>query len=112
MRCRRCTVCDGMTHHWIEHIEESDPPTYSHACKHCLAVGMICDECDEGLDEDGEICPTCDGEAVCYVRDVPQCLWCGDRVPLLVRLAFIKDGDAWCCSDECARQATVNLDTR
>jgi hypothetical protein len=58
MTCRRCTVCEGMAHHWVEHCDAAVPPTYTHHCKHCETVGMMCDDCDT------EGCDACDQEGV------------------------------------------------
>ena len=65
--CRRCSVCDGLPHHWLEHIEDADDPTYTHHCKHCAAVGMLCDECENAFEDDGP-CTTCDQVGVVFVR--------------------------------------------
>jgi hypothetical protein len=84
MACRRCTVCEGMTHHWLEGCEDSADPTYTHGCKHCLAVGFACDWCDgSGLaeEEDGEtLCNLCHGEGVLYVCDIAMCALCDTRL--------------------------------
>lgn len=72
--CRRCSECEGMSHHWIENtsfgddeeIEENNSTT--HLCKHCDAMGDECDLCyGEGLDPDSMddvVCPECNGEGV------------------------------------------------
>jgi len=105
MACRRCTVCDGMTHHWLEEVEEADEPTYTHVCQHCEAVGFACDWCDgSGLadeEDDGEErCDVCHGEGVTYVRDMPACVICDARVaqPLLVT---VEDRVVCFCSEDC-----------
>jgi hypothetical protein len=100
MPCRRCTVCECMSHHWLEEIEDADPHTYTHACKHCEAVGMLCDDCDAGLrDDDETLCPTCQGESVIYVRDIPGCDWCDDRVPVQTGEVIGLDGKLFCYED-------------
>lgn len=69
-RCRRCTVCDGLTHHWYVEADDWDNPSYTYVCKHCPVVGDECQTCDGGDDADAD-CPTCQGEGVipCGVRD-------------------------------------------
>jgi len=76
MNCRRCTECEGRSHHWLEDPEAFDdqwrelPGEY--ACKHCDQRGEECPECggDGGqwLDDDGADvalnCPCCKGEGV------------------------------------------------
>lgn len=103
MPCRRCSVCEDMAHHWLEDIDEADPPTYVYVCKHCDAVGDMCPEC---MDEDGEHdCEVCHGTTVIYLGDMPPCAWCEQRTrtPLdatidMTRFHF--------CSEEC-RSARV-----
>ena len=67
--CRRCTLCDGLTHHWLPDIDDNDPPLYCYACKHCPAIGNSCTWCEGDDDADPE-CPVCHGEGV---------LVCGER---------------------------------
>jgi hypothetical protein len=74
--CRRCTVCDGYTHHWIKHCEETeDIPSFSHVCKHCDAVGLYCSVCQ------GNGCHVCANEGVEFVEMMPPCAWCDTRIP-------------------------------
>jgi hypothetical protein len=72
--CRRCSECDGATHHWIDNDEaygEEDP---SHACKHCDATGDECETCGgdgERISPDGHnlgLCLACDGYGVVECR--------------------------------------------
>jgi hypothetical protein len=43
MACRRCSVCEGQEHHWIDNYDfgaEGAPlGAYPFVCKHCPAVG-------------------------------------------------------------------------
>jgi len=66
--CRRCSVCEGMTHHWMDNEDCSGPDDPSHVCKHCDAVGDFCDECD------GAGCAHCNGDGVLLMtpNDVAQ----------------------------------------
>jgi hypothetical protein len=84
MACRRCSECQEAEHHWIENPdfgygEEIDGfappehPDYSHACKHCEALGGQCPECDgDGTvgvprfesDDTEETCARCKGVGV------------------------------------------------
>ena len=58
MTCRRCSVCVGMDHHWLEDVDEADPPAYTHRCKHCPALGLLCDDCDNAYGEETD-CDAC-----------------------------------------------------
>jgi len=60
--CRRCDECRYNSHHWIynpgfcdEGNEEYPHSEASHICKHCDAIGMLCEECggDGQLDSGG-----------------------------------------------------------
>jgi hypothetical protein len=75
MECRRCSECEGMSHHWIADPIDPDHPEYvpgDHACKHCDQRGDGCDLCagdgrlldDELSFDDAPICPNCNGEGV------------------------------------------------
>lgn len=77
MECRRCSECQGMTHHWMPNDdfgndpdEAEDPTGNEYACKHCDAVGDECSPCEgagEIVDEIAGICiecPSCVGEGV------------------------------------------------
>lgn len=46
MKCRRCSECAGLEHHWIDDTlsEESHWPYY--VCKHCDAIGQECPRSD------------------------------------------------------------------
>ena len=68
--CRRCTVCVGLTHHWMVDVPDEDPPSYCYICKHCPVVGDECTTCDGGDEADPD-CPACYGEGVvvCGVRE-------------------------------------------
>lgn len=68
--CRRCSECEGASHHWMEAdvYDEGDP---EYECKHCDTIGRECDGCcGDGIVEDdgsgaGECpCPMCQGEGV------------------------------------------------
>lgn len=79
--CRRCSECEGMSHHWMENtsfgdddeIKENNSTT--HLCKHCDAMGDECEECfGDGYDplapedeEDPAPCQNCNGEGVLLV---------------------------------------------
>lgn len=59
--CRRCSECDGMSHHWIPDPMDPSDPDYlpgDYACKHCEQRGDCCDECSE------EGCESCNHEGV------------------------------------------------
>jgi len=69
-KCRRCSECQGMSHHWMENsnfaMDEScgeffdpdEPTDCTHICKHCDARGEECGICG------GEGCSACGGEGV------------------------------------------------
>ena len=79
--CRRCSDCDGYSHHWLyngafgDEREENNEAAY--VCKHCNALGDECGECrGDGCDPnpsdrdkcgDPDPCPECDGEGVVLV---------------------------------------------
>jgi hypothetical protein len=105
MSCRRCTVCDGLTHHWLCAPEDADPPTYGYGCKHCPVVGNECETCDGGDDADAE-CPTCHGEGVvpCGVR--LYCDTCGDPPSAEYEVVTLACGHVqctFCCKDGCTQ---------
>ena len=59
--CRRCSECEGMSHHWIADPRdptEGDWKPGDYACKHCEVRGDGCENCDD----DG--CPACNYECV------------------------------------------------
>ena len=79
--CRRCSECNGASHHWIynsvfgNESEERENNAVTHVCKHCNAVGIECEECNgEGVVDSGGVqpwgewinvpCPECNGEGV------------------------------------------------
>ena len=94
MPCRRCSECEGMTHHWLPDCDDAVPPTYTAVCKHCEAVGDECPVCadneddleEDDLEEDeeeleaAELCRCCHGAGIVYLRDIPLCAWCDERV--------------------------------
>lgn len=76
--CRRCDVCVGLEHHWIDNSEcggEDDPDAELpwSVCKHCDATADECPDCDDGgiwesndrgitWDKSVEkVCPRCKG---------------------------------------------------
>lgn len=71
MTCRRCSVCAGMDHHWMEDVEESDPPAYTYRCKHCPALGDLCPDCDNAYGDE-EDCDRCDKSGVVHVGEDPN----------------------------------------
>jgi hypothetical protein len=99
--CRRCLVCEGYTHHWIEDCEETeDLPAYSHVCTHCDAVGLWCAVCG------GEGCDACTHEGVVCVTMMPPCVWCERRIPtpqhaIVCEEAPGMSSTALYCSTEC-----------
>ena len=69
--CRRCTECEGYSHHWVPNMafgddgEENNQAAYE--CKHCNAFGDECrecygDGCDQAEDGHDSVCGGCDGE--------------------------------------------------
>lgn len=81
-QCRRCSVCEGASHHWLDNPDfgnDQNPPSdaepynseATHVCKHCDALGMECEACDgSGVDAgmelsgEDETCSECKGEGV------------------------------------------------
>lgn len=74
--CRRCTECEGYSHHWIPNMafgddgEENNQAAYE--CKHCNALGDECrecygDGCNQWDDDHDSVCGGCDGEGVIHV---------------------------------------------
>ncbi len=66
--CRRCDGCVGAEHHWLECVVLY----FDYGCKHCSAVGDMCDACDgSGIDPGftaGEKnCEECGGAGVILV---------------------------------------------
>lgn len=74
--CRRCSDCQGMTHHWIEGDDfsgDGEAGGSEFVCKHCEQPGRECDQC-EGLGCFEEVdcyavCAHCDGEGVVATND-------------------------------------------
>lgn len=74
-QCRRCSVCDGSTHHWLPdplapEDDEWEPGEY--ACKHCDQRGNGCGHChgDGYIDGDeSQPCRACEGEGVIALTD-------------------------------------------
>lgn len=74
MTCRSCDVCNGSSHHWMDHVpewdEDSEPPEWqpgdpTHCCKHCPQLGVECPVCfGDGDDQHGNTCEKCSGEGV------------------------------------------------
>lgn len=65
-KCRRCSECKGMSHHWIADPRSPDDAEWQpgdYGCKHCDVRGDACENCGE----DG--CPACDYEAVVALSD-------------------------------------------
>jgi hypothetical protein len=59
--CRRCSECEGMSHHWTPDPMATDDPDYlpgDYACKHCEQRGNVCEHCYE------EGCVQCEQEGV------------------------------------------------
>lgn len=75
-KCRRCSECQGCSHHWLPNSDfcNADAPEelsqYEYVCKHCDAVGDACGCCggsgEEYFNDDDTdiICGACDGEGV------------------------------------------------
>lgn len=68
-KCRRCSDCEGASHHWLPngnfgndpsnpHDEEDYNVQATHLCKHCPVFGMECEACQ------GEGCDSCEHEGV------------------------------------------------
>lgn len=73
--CRRCSECEGMSHHWLpnpDYCNDEAPEELQYAgwiCKHCNAVGDDCGSCyGIGITEDEEDCHDCEGEGVIEIR--------------------------------------------
>lgn len=73
--CRRCSVCEGMSHHWIADPRDPDDDEWEpgeYACKHCDQRGDGCNECsgDGYLEGDeSQLCWTCAAEGVIPLTD-------------------------------------------
>ncbi len=59
--CPKCEVCQNSMHHWLPDPAENSSQHWDHKCKHCNAVGAMCQECW------GEGCLECEGEGVFYM---------------------------------------------
>jgi hypothetical protein len=69
MACRRCSDCEGHTHHWLEDLMAEDDPEFQpgdYGCKHCPQRGDECGTCG------GEGCIDCDFEGVIPVSSFTQ----------------------------------------
>lgn len=89
-KCRRCSECGGSEHHWIEDLEEppqgfEDDPEWesrwTHVCKHCDAVALMCFRCVDGVIEVApgvpkKVCTNCTGYG-CIL--VPHLVYDGDE---------------------------------
>jgi hypothetical protein len=73
--CRRCSECEGRTHHWMADPHDPDnaddedrelPGDFG--CKHCEQRGDECGDCEGAypleIDEEAALCLTCGGEGV------------------------------------------------
>lgn len=85
--CRRCSECEGMSHHWTPDPMAPDDDNWEpgdYACKHCEQRGDECGECEgtgwgpyiaayvaggEIIGPDCEPCKTCKGEGVLPLTD-------------------------------------------
>lgn len=84
--CRRCTECEGRTHHWIPDLHDSEDLDDedrllqgAYGCKHCDQRGEECPVCGgeggEYLDPDEapnswfELCGCCKGEGVITIEE-------------------------------------------
>ena len=66
--CRRCSECQGQSHHWNTEIRTDDGLRMQ--CKHCESTAEECDDCmgsGEG-DVNDERCAGCDGAGVVDVQ--------------------------------------------
>jgi hypothetical protein len=41
--CRRCSLCEGMDHHWMAHCDDGTPDPIM-VCKHCPATREMTDD--------------------------------------------------------------------
>lgn len=69
--CRRCTECEGETHHWMPSVRhEADHDEADWSCKHCphRCQSVTCEACDEEIpidiasvdaEERVHLCPDC-----------------------------------------------------
>ena len=62
--CRRCSGCEGATHHWLDNVDAEGPDDPEYVCKHCPAVGTDCPWCDEGMADGEKLCRVCNGEGI------------------------------------------------
>jgi hypothetical protein len=105
-RCRRCTACEGCTHHWVERGDARETfPLYTHVCKHCDAVGIYCSVCQ------GNGCHVCANEGMEFVAMMPPCAWCSTRISspqaaVICDEAYGLSATALYCSSECHEQDT------
>jgi len=70
--CRRCSECQGRSHHWGWHACEQWPCGF-YWCQHCPATGIECIECG------GQGCEQCNGEGVQEVALENPCSCRGDH---------------------------------
>lgn len=98
-KCRRCSECEGRSHHWIADPMDPDDAEWEpgdHGCKHCSQRGDGCDRCagdgqlfndDNGYDDDAPLCPDCRGEGVVPISEqdydremyLAACRWSDSR---------------------------------
>ncbi len=91
MSCRRCTECEGRTHHWFPDphdradLDDEDRLLKgAYGCKHCDQRGEECPVCggeggdynfpdreisEEEYEDFHELCGCCKGEGVITVED-------------------------------------------
>lgn len=74
--CRKCSVCEDSSHHWLDHVPEFDdldevpdwqPGDPTHSCKHCEQLGVECEHCDgtgQAHGDEEHNCSFCHGEGV------------------------------------------------
>ena len=94
--CRWCSVCEGMAHHWME-----EPTlTKDYVCKHCPAIGRVCDAC-EGGDEADQDCPICQGDGVIRCGALLFCDNCGEIGDDDVSVGRLDCGHALCTECTC-----------
>lgn len=71
-KCRRCSECRSNSHHWIEDIDDNDPPAFDYSCKHCEQKGHECPACygfgNSEMDGSGKQCKACNAEGVLPVE--------------------------------------------
>lgn len=72
-KCKRCDGCRDMPHHRMDNPDfgnDDDPDELNEfdcVCKHCDAVGNLCQQCDGyGQELDTNFCNSCDGYGVIW----------------------------------------------